>query len=285
MSDTTIKIMGRLQDNFTMVSNDFGRDPNVTPRAARLFLYIASHQTGWKLSITATENATGMKRGTIFAALKDLRALGYVKRYQVVDEEDRFAGTEYQVFALPLPESERDDVTARTDSRIRKNDTRDDVEKCDESAGEPRVSNSRIRENRIRKNDTLKKTNSQEHQPEEHQEEEHAQATPAPRAKRAHALPEGWMPDQRVIDQMRAECPGVDLAAEHRKFTDYFLSVAGERGRKKDWNAAWRNWIRRVGESPRGAQYRQESYQEMGERLAREMEQGDLWGNWRELEK
>lgn len=114
---------------------------------------------------------------------------------------------------------------------------------------------------------------------------ENPKPTQSKNPKVAQALPEGWMPDQRVIDQMRAECPGVDLAAEHRKFTDYFISVAGERGRKKDWNAAWRNWIRRVGESPRGAQYRQESYQEMGERLARSVEQGDLWGNWRELEK
>lgn len=75
-------------------------------------------------------------------------------------------------------------------------------------------------------------------------------SAPAPKRKKARAttLPEGWMPDQPVIDQMRAEHPGVNLEAEHRKFTDYFNSVAGERGRKRDWNATWRNWIRRAGE-------------------------------------
>ncbi len=57
------------------------------------------------------------------------------------------------------------------------------------------------------------------------------------------------MPDRAIIDAMRDECPGVDLQAEHRKFCDYWRSK-GER--RVDWNATWRNWIRRAnGENPR----------------------------------
>ena len=44
---------------------------------------------------------------------------------------------------------------------------------------------------------------------------------------------------------MRIECPNIDLRAEHRKFIDYWISEPGQRGTKLDWNATWRNWIRR----------------------------------------
>lgn len=279
MSDTTLRIVGSLTDNFMMLSNDMGRNPEVTPRAGRLFMYLASHQTGWKLSITAAVKATGMSRGTVFAALKDLRQLGYVKRYQLVDEEDRFAGTEYQIFALALPEDERDDVESGTDSRMRKSSTRDDVQKQDKSAGDSRVTDFGIRKNRIRKNDTLKKTNLKEDQPEEDQEEDPpvvpprgdapapaktepenpskeiepaGKQKPAKRNDRGSRLEDGWMPSQKVIDQMRQECPHVNLEYEHRKFTDYWLSVPASRGRKSNWDATWRNWIRRASESRTG---------------------------------
>lgn len=76
---------------------------------------------------------------------------------------------------------------------------------------------------------------------------EAAQARPA--RKRATRLPDGWMPDPDVIEAMRTECPYVDLEAEHRKFADYWAAQPGQKGVKADWNATWRNWVRRAGES------------------------------------
>lgn len=57
-----------------------------------------------------------------------------------------------------------------------------------------------------------------------------------------------WMPSQSVIDAMKAECPQVDLEAEHRKFIDHYL---GNGKTMKDWDAAWRNWIRKAPEMTR----------------------------------
>lgn len=88
-----------------------------------------------------------------------------------------------------------------------------------------------------------------------------------PKNSRGIPLPEGWLPERAVIDQMRAECPTVDLEAEHRKFTDYWAGVPGQRGRKKDWNATWRNWIRRAAEyAPRSSGV--EDPMEIAKRLA-----------------
>ena len=75
---------------------------------------------------------------------------------------------------------------------------------------------------------------------------------PAKRNDRGSRLEDGWMPSQKVIDQMRQECPHVNLEYEHRKFTDYWLSVPASRGRKSNWDATWRNWIRRASESRTG---------------------------------
>ena len=74
-----------------------------------------------------------------------------------------------------------------------------------------------------------------------------ADAPAAPTAK-GHRLPDGWEPHPEVIQQMASEAPHVDLRREHAKFTDYWTSQPGARGRKTDWNAVWRNWVRRAAE-------------------------------------
>jgi hypothetical protein len=66
-------------------------------------------------------------------------------------------------------------------------------------------------------------------------------ATPSTRGTR---LPDDWMPPPALVDEMRAERPGVDLRAEHRKFVDYWISQPGRAGVKVRWDATWRNWIR-----------------------------------------
>lgn len=69
------------------------------------------------------------------------------------------------------------------------------------------------------------------------------------RAARGMRLPEGWQPTTELVAQMRSEHPHVDLRAEHVKFTDYWRSIPGAKGRKADWSATWRNWIRRAAEN------------------------------------
>ena len=63
--------------------------------------------------------------------------------------------------------------------------------------------------------------------------------------KRATRLPQDWLPPETAITAMGAECPTVNLQAEHRKFIDHFT---GNGKTMSDWTAAWRNWIRRASE-------------------------------------
>ena len=51
-------------------------------------------------------------------------------------------------------------------------------------------------------------------------------------------LPEEWA---EFVRQTRPDLDPVDIA---NKFADYWHSVPGAKGRKSDWAATWRNWVR-----------------------------------------
>lgn len=67
--------------------------------------------------------------------------------------------------------------------------------------------------------------------------------------KRATRIPDGWTPSDELANAMLAECPTVNQQAEHRKFVDYWTGKSGKDATKVDWNATYRNWIRRAGEN------------------------------------
>ncbi|MCF3939930.1 hypothetical protein [Gordonia tangerina] len=75
-------------------------------------------------------------------------------------------------------------------------------------------------------------------------------STPVVPRNRGTRLHEEWMPEKSVIDEMRGECPNIDLEAEHRKFVDYWMSKSGKDATKVDWNRTWRNWIRNARPRP-----------------------------------
>ena len=108
--------------------------------------------------------------------------------------------------------------------------------------------------------------------------------------RQAVDLPDGWFPEPRTVEQIRTEAPHITedfLEKEHRKFADYWAGIGGARGRKKDWDATWRNWMRRALESqPRQVHPKQETmtapdrkilgYHEAAERVKAMRERGEL---------
>lgn len=65
------------------------------------------------------------------------------------------------------------------------------------------------------------------------------------RAKRGSRLSPDWLPSQESITKIRDECPAVDSQREHPAFIDYWIAQPGQKGVKLDWDATWRNWMRR----------------------------------------
>jgi uncharacterized protein YdaU (DUF1376 family) len=69
--------------------------------------------------------------------------------------------------------------------------------------------------------------------------------------KQGSRLPDDWeLPDKCREWAIAQGCTRVQ--AEVDKFRDYWRSVPGAKGRKADWEATWRNWIRKAMENMGG---------------------------------
>jgi hypothetical protein len=65
-----------------------------------------------------------------------------------------------------------------------------------------------------------------------------AEAAPASR------LPADWMPSLDDARFCEAERPDLSIDATAARFRDYWIAQPGAKGRKTDWSATWRNWVR-----------------------------------------
>lgn len=71
------------------------------------------------------------------------------------------------------------------------------------------------------------------------------------RAPAGTRLPPDWEPSAEEREFAAAERPDLNVDAESAKFRDYWHAVPGPKGRRADWSATWRNWIRRA-DAPKG---------------------------------
>lgn len=100
-----------------------------------------------------------------------------------------------------------------------------------------------------------------------------AGGTRAARADRGTRLPEDWSPSDE--DRAFAASLGVAVEREAASFRDYWHAKPGADGRKTNWSATWRNWVRRSSErrNGNGSGSRSQSrngFVVLAERLARE---------------
>ena len=66
-------------------------------------------------------------------------------------------------------------------------------------------------------------------------------------------ISDDWVLSKKLGEWAHAEKPhwSIDkIRSEAEAFKDYWLSVAGARGIKQDWDATWRNWVRRSNDAP-----------------------------------
>lgn len=63
--------------------------------------------------------------------------------------------------------------------------------------------------------------------------------------KRGSRLSEAWLPSSDLVSQVRSIAPDVDLKDQTSRFVDYWIAQPGQKGVKTDWDATWRNWMRK----------------------------------------
>jgi hypothetical protein len=65
---------------------------------------------------------------------------------------------------------------------------------------------------------------------------------------RKQYITEDWMPSESTLLKMMADYPEVNIQYEKEKFVDYYLANGGV---SANWEATFRNWIRRSDEYQR----------------------------------
>lgn len=68
-----------------------------------------------------------------------------------------------------------------------------------------------------------------------------------PPGGRGTRLPEGWMPKPETVAKIREEVPTAtseQIKSQHERFSDHWRSSTGRNATKRDWDGAWRNWMR-----------------------------------------
>ena len=77
------------------------------------------------------------------------------------------------------------------------------------------------------------------------EEKRRAKATSKAEAKAtASRLPADWAASADDIEFCKAERPDLVPAQTEQRFRDYWIAQPGVKGRKADWPATWRNWVR-----------------------------------------
>lgn len=78
---------------------------------------------------------------------------------------------------------------------------------------------------------------------EQEQEQEHVEA-PSAKSPRGTALAADWILPDDWKTWAEKERPDLDMAKVGDSFRDFWIAKPGKDGRKADWHATWRNWVR-----------------------------------------
>ena len=79
---------------------------------------------------------------------------------------------------------------------------------------------------------------------EQEQEQEHVVAPPSAKSARGTSLRSDWSLPDDWREWAERERPGLDIELAACSFHDYWVARPGKDGRKSDWLATWRNWVR-----------------------------------------
>lgn len=194
------------EGHYTQVPNLWLRDPRLSRRARGLMAELFSHQAGWQITIESLVETGPEGRDAIRAAVLELEANGYLRRERQKNGT-KFAGV---IWHLSNPfESEL--------SRV----------------GFSYVGNSYVGESATKKTKPLEDKLLEDH------EEPRAKA----RGQRATAFPASFSVDERMERWARETTPNAVISKETAAFEDWHRAKGST---FKDWNAAWRTWMRRA---------------------------------------
>lgn len=114
---------------------------------------------------------------------------------------------------------------------------------CGETAKKRAQNSKRVSDLRVR-NATSVTSALQKHVPEKRREEKSKEQEQKIRSPSGSRLAQNWQLPDDWKTWAEQERPDLNVLDQAKRFADYWHGVAGAKGRKADWLATWRNWMR-----------------------------------------
>lgn len=227
-----------MEQGFTQIPNEIARDSSLDPYAKAVLLVLVSRggangQCWPSLATIAKEAGCGLQRAQ--KALRMLKERGLITWVNRTKSASGRASNLYRIRLNNMTPHNKGNGATHQNLW------------CD--ASEPMVPRTK-EEEPIKKNQLRRERGARE------------MAT-----SRGEYLPEEWEPSDKAKQWTLEKYPHVNAELELEKFRDYWQAASGQNARKRDWNAAWRNWIRRAEK-----EYTQPAYKSQAQML-QEMKQ------------
>lgn len=190
---------------FTLVPNDWIRKSGLSPAANLLLIYFISHEIGYQIKFPQIKRETRIGDKLLRSSLKELVEAGWLELERERRPDGKLGIYCYNIKEPELP-LEYEEVTTMPQATL---------------AQATMAQGSHLKR--------------------EIKTEDKSLESPA-KAERATRVKQDFEPSPENLAKMQREFPNFDLKAETDKFIDYWLAQPG--GKKLDWQATWRNWIR-----------------------------------------
>ena len=217
-------------DHFTIISNAWTRDESLTWEARGLLTWLAGHAAGHDVTEDTIVAAGPAGVRAVRTMIKDLTEAGYLRR----DRTYNVAGGSSVDYVLTDPRECRNSTLPE----VLQQHPRADQAKQAENREDPQVSPEVLQQH--------PRSFTENHE----KNKETSSLSRAPRSDGGTRIPEDFAPTDELRAWFVAEKLGgvIDGRIEHEQFMDYWRAVPGVKGRKKDWPATWRRWMRTAAE-------------------------------------
>jgi hypothetical protein len=96
-----LKIINKKTRNFTIVPNELIIDPNLTPKAKWILIYILSRPYDWQVYEQEIKRHSKIGRDAIRTGIQELIKASYIDRFKRRNKAGQFTGYEYYAYEKP----------------------------------------------------------------------------------------------------------------------------------------------------------------------------------------
>lgn len=228
------------------IANDWVRDPRMKLAERGLLVYIASHKSGYKLTVVQMIAECANSRDAVYSALQGLRRLGYLRVIKHRAAKGHITEVDYELVDPTLTVADTGEDVGETEEDTTSGKPGSSTTSGKAGSGQAGSGLATSGKTAPKKTSTKKTSEKKTTTTELKLLDGGGSADPkTTRTRPRSKIDPDWKPALDDVDKMATEL-GIHRDALwdwHLEFVDYWI---GEGRTKADWLSTWRNWMRRA---------------------------------------